>query len=62
MLVDDVDAAAAAVVRRRRALDRATIRADGGRPVRRDRMVDDYVTVYEQTVAARERRDLNAGR
>ncbi len=61
MIVDDLDAAAAAVSVVGR-LDRATIRETAVRRFGRDRMVDDYVTVYEQTVAARDGRGLTAGR
>ena len=53
MIVDDLDAAAAAVSVVGR-LDRATIRETAVRRFGRDRMVDEYVTVYEQTVAARD--------
>jgi glycosyltransferase involved in cell wall biosynthesis len=61
MIVDDVDAAAAAVSRVGR-LDRATIRDTAVRRFGRDRMVDEYVTVYEQTVATWDGRGFNAGR
>jgi hypothetical protein len=40
----------------------ATIRETAVRRFGRDRMVDGYVTVYEQTVMARDGRGLNAGR
>ena len=61
MIVDDVDAAAAAVFLVGR-LDRATIRDTAVRRFGRDRMVDEYVTVYEQTVATWDRRGFNSGR
>jgi glycosyltransferase involved in cell wall biosynthesis len=53
MIVDDLDAAAAAVPLVGR-LDRATIRETAVRRFGRDRMVDAYVTVYERVVAARD--------
>ncbi|HEX2382987.1 MAG TPA: glycosyltransferase [Acidimicrobiales bacterium] len=60
MIVEDLDAAAAAVPLVGR-LDRATIRETAVRRFGRDRMVDAYVTVYEQTIKARDRRGLNPG-
>ena len=52
MIVDDLDAAAAAVAVVAE-LDRATIRATAVRRFGRDRMIDAYVAVYEQVLARR---------
>jgi hypothetical protein len=50
LLVDGVDAAMKAVARVN-AFDRATIRATAVGRFGRDRMVDEYVSVYEQVLA-----------
>ena len=59
MIVDDLDAAAVAMTLVGR-LDRATIRETAVRRFGRDCMVNEYVTVYEQTVMARDGGGLNA--
>jgi len=60
MIVDDLEAAVTAVSVVS-GLDRATIRETAVRRFGRDRMVDEYVTVYEQIVTARDGRGLSAG-
>ena len=55
MLVDDIDDAARAVTAVH-TLDRNEIRSIAVRRFSRDRMVDEYVTVYERVLAARVRR------
>jgi hypothetical protein len=52
MIVDDIDAAARAVTRVA-GLDRVAIRATAVRRFSRDRMISEYLSVYEQVLARR---------